>query len=735
MSGFHREKMILFVLLILILPDFVRAEKQPVSLKKLDGYLHFAVTHPNTASSSIQADGNLRFPVLIEALQPRQLQTSGIRIQSIAGSVATASVTCSELHRIVEDPNVLRIVFSGNSQMMLDMSVPSIGADRVHSGEIGSPYQGRDVIVGIVDSGIDWEHQDFMNPEGNSRLLFLWDMTQFGSPPEGYDYGSEYTADQINANIHGSSEGATQPSRDSWGHGSHVAGIAAGNGIATGNGKSSGVYVGVAPQADLIVVKGSESGLISDAQVIDGIAYIFQKAEILGKPAVVNISIGSQRGPHDGSSSYERGVDALLGPPGRAIVVAAGNDGDQPIHALVRFQTEADSENVVFRIPENPSSSLDRIRIEAWYSSESELTLRLNTPDGEIFNVIPGEILDKSGYFGNIYVHHPAYANAENGDKRFLIHISDTPEAEFRAGAWTLNCAGGKGRMDLWISEKTVAAEFESFLDYSTLIAEPGNARQVVTVGSYVSRMEWPSLWADPWGTASAEIGALSSFSSPGPTRPNAADNNPAGKPDITAPGETILSSSASSVNTPPSSHYIATDGKHRAWAGTSMSAPHVTGLIALLFEANPSLTATDITGILLQSADHDDFTGQGWNASWGYGKLNAAEALRLTPVKRETGHATPDQFLLSAFPNPFNALVTFECLFPESSGQTRKLKVYDSTGRLLTCQDLTENTGTRTLLRWPVNHQNQFQLASGVLIVVLENGSFRVQTKVLYLK
>lgn len=710
----------------LVLPMGTSGETKDIKNQKIGPYLQYELLH-----SDHQQD-ILIYPVRIEVNNIDAYQHEHILTGSWAGTISTANVGAKTINSLVKNKNIRRIELSAYNRMLLDHSLPAVQADLVHNGELGHPYKGRNVIVGIVDSGIDWTHADFIDESGMSRILYLWDMTRDGQPPEGFDYGSEFDNESINTIIRPGFTGGETPSPDSWGHGTHVAGIAAGNGLASGNGKPSGKYVGVAPLADLIIVKASESALVTDNRVIDGIAYVFNKAEQLAKSAVVNISYGTRRGPHDGSSTYEKAIDSFLGEPGRAIVVAAGNEGELANHAKIDFISQEETETLEILIDENPAESTNRLIIEGWYSPQSNLALELQSPSGNNFSARQGDVFDQSGSFGSIYIYHTGHVNDGNGDKRFVLHISDSDEAQFEGGKWQLTMTGGQGRLDCWLTESNVSSQFSNHIDYSTQLTEPGNARQVITVVSYVTRSSWPSLWSDPWGSATADPGEVSLFSSAGPSRPNAFDNNPANKPDIAAPGESILSSFSSQSDPGPSDHYIATDGVHRSWAGTSMAAPHVTGLIALLFEANPGLTASDVTGILLRSATRDNVTGQGWNNVWGFGKLNVADAIRTTSVERSIRKNLPETLTLSAYPNPFNSRVIFDCNITDNLLNPCSISVFDMLGKKITSFKLPLQRGQSS---YSIAWSPEKTIPTGVYFAVLESGRLRAKSKVLYLK
>jgi minor extracellular serine protease Vpr len=212
---------------------------------------------------------------------------------------------------------------------LLDVSVPETGAALLHSGFINNtPYKGAGAIVLIYDTGIDWKHFDFRKSDTTkSRILSIWDQTLTagvdGSAPSGFSYGVEYSRTQIEGELSGSARGVVHE-KDIHGHGTHVASTAAGNGFSFNN-----KYVGMAPEADIIVVKGGD-GSFSSIGEIDGLTYAQNKAG--GKPIVVNMSLGGQIGSHDGTNDDEVAVNSFVQNPGYVVCIAAGNDGENNIH-------------------------------------------------------------------------------------------------------------------------------------------------------------------------------------------------------------------------------------------------------------------------------------------------------------------------------------------------------------------------------------------------------------------
>jgi len=327
-------------------------QSKPISLNKIDlqfldiidekvSYKIPLINQTKSLTSRIEPlfldrDGSERYGVIIYTDQPHQIQDAGIQINSILPHFITAHITPQSLINLVHSEAVHYIDMAEILYPMNDISLGWTGADLLHSGFVNNTsYRGSGVLVCIIDSGIDWEHEDFRDPDDptQSRILFIWDQTispQAGetSPTaEGFVYGVEYTNVQIEDEINGITSGFVRE-QDILGHGTHVAGIAAGNGASLSNVK----YKGMAPEAELVVVK-SGNGSFPMNRIIDGLIYANKKAESLGRPLVVNLSLGSDYGPHDGTNALDQAIDNFCSSgSGRAVAVSAGNSGDDEIH-------------------------------------------------------------------------------------------------------------------------------------------------------------------------------------------------------------------------------------------------------------------------------------------------------------------------------------------------------------------------------------------------------------------
>lgn len=257
---------------------------QFASLASIADFLSVDLTNPDPdVRVLMKFDGELE-----------KLNALGIKVQSRIGNILTAHFPISKLQSLAELSEVGSIELGMPINPTLDVSASKVRAPLARS---AFGYKGQNVIIGIIDTGIDITHEDFKKSDGTTRILYIWDQLSTGSPPFGYTYGTEWNSTQIN--------NGTCTERDNTGHGTHVAGIAAGNGRATGNNIPAGTYVGMAPEADIIFVRLDFRNF---ANIIDGLLWIGSKAASLGKPWVANLSLGTKFGPRDGTSLFEQAV-------------------------------------------------------------------------------------------------------------------------------------------------------------------------------------------------------------------------------------------------------------------------------------------------------------------------------------------------------------------------------------------------------------------------------------------
>jgi subtilisin family serine protease len=451
------------------------------------------------------------------------------------------------------------------------------------------------------------------------------------------DLAGGETGDLVHWNLH---LNQTVRMTDLVGHGTHVMGTAAGNGRATGGGLPAGTFKGVAPEADLLAVRASTDfgQSFSDNDIVNSLMWVDQKAKALNRPYVANLSMGSQFGPHDGTSLVERAVDNLVGAgkPGKAVVISAGNDGDLDFHAGGQVPRGGRRE-IGFSVPYTYTYAA--ILLDIWYEGADSLGVGYRRPDGvERSQTInpgqPGVCYAPSDYAYIICIDSAANDPA-NGDKEIIVELYATYSY---AGTWTLLLNGNtvnNGRYDGWLLGG-YGAQWTSAIERRMRVAVPGTARNAVTVGAYTTKNQWLDV-NHLVQTTPDQVGQYADYSGDGPTRDGRR------KPEITAPGQMIASSlSAQTLSGGYNSMYgsgsnlIAQDGVHALARGTSMAAPHVTGTAALLLSLTPCLDAAQLKQALINTARGDQFATGLPNDRWGWGKLDAfAGATAVQPYAR----------------------------------------------------------------------------------------------------
>jgi len=612
------------------------------------------------------------------------------RPHQVVGTLATGEVDLADLDPLADHPQVVYVQASRPVYPAVDWSVPEIGAPALWYSTPATTGEG--VIIGVVDTGIDVLHRDFRVDrtgdgfEEGSRILWLWDQTGVGATGFPYwwgddlagvetYYGRAFSRQELEIAI----ASGFPPTRDTSGHGTHVAGIAAGDGSAAG-----GRMRGTAPGADLVIVKTT----FYEDTVLDGVRFVFEAAEALGKPAVVNLSLGGHAGPHDGTSLFEQMIDALVDRPGRAVVVAAGNEGDRRIHIGGDVRTTA-----TWHLEVEKST----VTIQLWHSGTASFSTEVRAPSGETVTALPGTQRRKSTSSGGVWLDNTSLPDPRNLARYIYIALTDvTPGATW---AITLTPILGGGWVDGWV-ENPSSAQFREG-DARSTISEPGNAARAITVGAYVTKTQWSSLAGEQ--REEGEIGALASFSSRGPTRDGRV------KPDLAAPGAWIAS--ARSQNATAAPWLTLPGGEYAMLLGTSMAAPHVTGAVALLFSRRPNLTWSEVRDALLSGARVDGQVGATPNYMWGAGKLDVSRAAALiagpTPVERPT---------LALLANPVSREAVFRYHCP-SGTRWASLHVYDLAGKLLFTQLLPLPSGDA---RWSLTTYDGRTVASGLYLAVL---------------
>ncbi len=582
----------------------------------------------------------------------RAVERLGFPVYGRLDGFASVVVPIARIPELDAIPGIEWMQIVRRPRTELDLSIPVIGADQA-AAAYGTRGQG--VIVGLVDTGVDWRHQDFRNANGTTRIKFLWDQTEPCPPGVGatpappFDFGCQYTESDINAALGG---GPAITFRDGQGHGTHVLGAAAGNGRGTGPGQPPNVYVGVASKASLIVVKIFPEAGVGCTNCYDiglGLDMIDAKAADFGMPYVVNLSLGSDLGGHDGSDLDERTIDLLTGPgkPGKAIVKSAGNSRGYGIHVSGTVAAGGQNDHTFTIPPYTPLSGIfnDLQAWEMWYRGGDAMTVTiLDPPDSGcpgVNNVSSStgqgqhDLASSSGTMIISDVGSPAV----NGARFFDMEIDDQSGSAPCSGTWTFRVHGDTitqgGHYDMWIYFSSFGASglYSDWNapDYTGLVSIPGTAQYVTTVGAFVTKTGWVDIDNDSIGyNPPPAIGSLAPFSSPGPTRDGRI------KPEISAPGmgvaSTLSADAAPAALASPSARVrVLRDGVHWILEGTSMSAPHVAGVYAQMLALNRNLDATQLRTLITSTAATDGFTTLSVpNSDWGYGKLKAYAATQM---------------------------------------------------------------------------------------------------------
>ncbi len=460
---------------------------------------------------------------------------------------------------------------------------------------------GRGVVICIIDTGIDYTNPAFRDEQGNSRILAIWDQTlQSGNPPSGFLYGTEFTRQEIDAALQSENPYAIVPSRDENGHGSEMAGVAAGSRPTAGN-----EYLGAAPDADIVVVKLKECKqylrdfyLIPDDvpayeenDIMLAVQYADGFAEQFRRPVVICLGLGTGYGDHNGSSALPEYLNIVAGKRSRAVVVCGGNEGNADHHFLGQMPRQREGAvntiPVEIRVGENAKGFL----LELWGKVPDVFTVSVRSPGGETIPAVRLR-LRASITYGFVYERTRITVSGilveeASGEELVLLRFqAPTP------GIWTVRVeAVGdvyNGNFHLWLPISQFLNAPVYFLEPSPYVTltEPGMAPEVITVSTYNAANNSFYINSGRGFTASGRV-----------------------KPDFAAPGVEV-----STISGPQS--------------GSSLAAAMTAGAVAQFFQwavvdnNNDVVGSREIKNYFIRGADRTyDLSYP--NREWGYGRLD----------------------------------------------------------------------------------------------------------------
>jgi subtilisin family serine protease len=602
---------------------------------------------PALAEAAQQAEPDDELPVIVRLTEDMTLP-DGVRVLTRFGDIATLRVRRSRLTDLAKHGSVIALEASRRLRLTdqkdrqrqasdgdkagphaSSASCDKSAAPRYSRRPTGVVATGRGVVVGVLDWGLDVAHPAFRNTDGSTRLIALWDQRgdDGSGPGNRWGYGRILSAEDIDQalqtpdpydalNYHPADSDQQDAQSGEWkgAHGTHVTAILAGS-------EHGNAMTGVAPEAQLVFchLAGTtrilgEDDLGASATVLEAADFVFSVAG--DRPCVINLSVGAQGGPHDGTTLVEQGIDqAVWLKPGRAAILSAGNYAGAKAHAQGRLRPGREG---VIRFSVPPGDPTDS-ELEIYYPAADRIAVAVIDPSGrEAARVSPGQdrpLVVADVLVGHIY-HRVREANADRHVDLFLRPNSP-------AGVWEVRLAGDvvrDGRYHAWIErDREPRPTFvTSNVDENSTTGTICNGRFSITVGAYdQNRADRP----------------VAAFSSGGPTLSGWA------KPEVVAPGVRITAARSAPPSTPPAARY-------GVMSGSSMATPHVAGAVVLMFEsAGRPLEITETRALLFGSTDCA-LLGTDASAAdlhrLGHGYLNIAAAEK---AAREWGRGTaPNQ-------------------------------------------------------------------------------------------
>ena len=572
-----------------------------------------------------------------------ELEAKGVTIDGSYNGFVTAKVPVGKIEEVASLSSVKQVGIARNLRLFTDKAKTFTNADKAWDGTnngLPAAYTGKNVVLGIIDDGIEFNHPAFKDASGNTRVKAVYmpnaTTANGGSRPSvggttlsGYAYT---TASQIAA-LTTDDTGET--------HGTHTSGCA---GASEVNG-----YSGMAPEADLVLCGCGEN--LTETAILNSAKYIANYAQSVGKPCVISISLGSDVGPHDGKSSISIGYDQIAQQYGAVILLAAGNEADVTGHATKTLSSSSDAMAVIHTYSDYFSSNgytssyglvgdcdiwnstSDQLKVKVMvvnssgtvqYQSSamssgtisaSTLSSYFSTSNSSGISITGGVDANNGRY--NLYI--SAQLGKNQGSYKVVYVV--TGSAGNTINAWT------EAFYSQFATSGSISGYTRTNGTYAGTMCDDMCGSKVIGVGAYCSRTTFPYNNGSSTGNVSEYYGTttlndIANFSSYG------VDCNGVQQPFITAPGHTIVSTlnRHSSPSSEEISYRKSYSGTYEYWgwmSGTSMATPVAAGVVALYLQADPTLDVDGVKDVIVNSAITDNYTSS-HSAMFGHGKINA---------------------------------------------------------------------------------------------------------------
>ena len=596
---------------------------------------HAKINFPLKIELERQANRQTLFPLFVVGdavkIKKEVIKLNGEVVRSVK-NIVQVKLPIASIEAFSKNEFVQSIPYSFSKGVVLsDTMTIHNNVTPIHNGvsPLLQPYTGKGVVFGIIDTGNDIVHPDFKDTLGNTRIYRIWDQVS----------GLYWDSTSINNST------CTHTDYSYTDHGTHVAGIGAGNGLAVNN------YAGVAGEATIVAVASDFNAPNWLLTVVDAVDYIFSVADSLNMPCVINASIGDYFGSHDGTDPAAFLIDSLVNyKPGRAFVCAGGNAGFFNWHV----EQHVTSDTSFTFLKYNPTSALGfgAVYYEVWSDTVDFNTVdyafganlpsgtfeeRGRTPFVNIKNRL-GNYIDTIWNGSNVLAIVETYAELQD-DKYLLQVLLNEPDSN------TYNfsiLSTGSGTFDFWSTNLLgtsvivetglpTIAQYPAMAHYTlpdsskTTVSSFSCHPNLITVANFFNRKTY--LDVDSIVRVRTETpGEKGVSSSLGPDRRGNL------KPDIGATGDVTIGPNDSTTIAlnlaSPDRYKVAFGGMHRINGGTSMASPVVAGTVALYFQKCPNATMAEVKSAILSTARQDGFTGAVPNTIFGYGKVDAFAAL-----------------------------------------------------------------------------------------------------------